>query len=116
MIQLLNNHIFILLVLTFIILILTCISINKQNDEYYINDYQTLNTYRRTPFTKQQYDQMSKVDPGFGLHMWQFESAPKWDPNTLDALSKQWQPGTFGQLVSYLEDRNMAPHIKNLSV
>ncbi len=58
----------------------------------------------------------NKIDPGFGNKMWELESAPEWDFNDYDLYAKHPQPGDFGKLVSYLEDRNNATAIKNLPV
>ena len=95
---------------------------NKYMDitEYYdysklLNIYNT-DGYRHTPYTKSQYEVMEKTDPGFGYHMWQFEYPVKFNMNELVNYSDKWKDGDFGKLVSYLEDRNMAPAIKNLSV
>jgi len=108
-----------------ILFISTCIFIINKNtytNEYY--DYAKLlniynaDGYRHTPYSKKEYEIMEKTDPGFGYHMWQFQYPVKFDMNKLDkyANDKRWKDGDFGKLVSYLEDRDMAPAIKNLSV
>jgi len=99
-----------------IILFLVC-SFTEQFQYEKLNlNLDNLDRYRRTPYTKDQYDHVSQIDPSYGYHMWQLQSAPNWNPNDIDRLSHHETPGSFGKLVSYLEDRNMAPSIKNLSV
>jgi hypothetical protein len=63
-----------------------------------------------------QYSRIDEINPGFGDKMWKLESANTWDPSSLDTLSQHWTDGSFGNLVSYLEDRNDATAIKNLPV
>lgn len=70
--------------------------------------------YRRTPYTESQYKQVEKIDPSFGWRMWQFQSPPRFDPSSLDTI--KWKPGSFGKLVSYLQDDSVKPYIKNLNV
>ena len=48
--------------------------------------------------------------------MWELESAPEWNDDDYNLLARNPQPGDFGKLVSYLEDRNNATAIKNLPV
>ena len=70
--------------------------------------------YRRTPYTESQYKQVEKIDPSFGWRMWQFQSPSRFDPSSLDTI--KWKPGSFGKLVSYLQDDSVKPYIKNLNV
>jgi hypothetical protein len=113
----------ILLVSSIIILVLLIWYLKYNKKESFSSDYEKLNIdynnfykYRRTPYTEQQYNKIKKVDPGFGYHMWQLETPNKWNPSMMDSLSQNWDDGSFGQLVSYLEDRNDATAIKNMSV
>ena len=78
-----------------------------KNGEHF--QYLTLGQQYQTTGNKYQV-----VDPGFGNQMSQLEQAPEFDPSMLNDL--ETNPGGFGQLVSYLENRRMAPSIKNLSV
>jgi len=96
-----------ILLILLLILTLICIYQHSKDDENF--QYATLyNYYNRY--------QKSKIDPGFGNRMWELESAPEWNDNDYNLLAKYPQPGDFGKLVSYLEDRNNATAIKNLPV
>lgn len=65
---------------------------------------------------KESFDYKSSIDPGFGDQMYKLESANPWDPSMMDELSQNWTDASFGNVVSYLEDRNDATAIKNLPV
>ncbi len=109
--------------LLIILLIITSLCI------YHINrgenfQYATLDNYynryynKYYPRRKRIYNnyQKSRIDPGFGNRMWELESAPEWNDNDYNLLGRYMQPGDFGKLVSYLEDRNNATARKNLNV
>lgn len=108
-----------ILLILLLILTLICIYQHSKDDENF--QYATLyNYYNRYP-RKRGYNyynryKKSKIDPGFGNRMWELESAPEWNDNDYNLLAKYPQPGNFGKLVSYLEDRNNATAIKNLPV
>jgi hypothetical protein len=104
----LNQNIITLIIILFI---LSFIIITISYSEFFT--YEPV-IYRRTPYTKSQYDIVSKIDPSFGWHMWQFQSPPRFDPKVLDKI--KWKPGSFGKLVSYLQDDSVKPYIKNLNV
>jgi hypothetical protein len=61
-------------------------------------------------FSSQSYD---NINPGFGSQMSQLETA---NPINYDTLSNNWNEGSFGKLVSYMENTSMFPSIKNLNV
>ncbi len=104
-----------------VIIFLVCIFIFKYSsknngDEYYSSYFDPYNEngYRLTPYTESQYKTIEQMDPAFGYHMWQFQNPKKFNMDNLIKYSPSWKDGDFGKLVSYLEDRNMAPYIKNL--
>ena len=101
------KKIILILLILLLLLIATVIIQSKESFQY-------ATVSQPKTFSRREYNRMAKYDPGFGYHMWQFENAPKWNPNLENNLSKD--PGAFGQLVSYLEQRSLAPSIKNLSV
>ena len=109
----------IITILLILLLILTsiCIYHHSKDDEDF--QYASLyNYYNRYPRRRRGYKnyQKSKIDPGFGNRMWELESAPEWNDDDYNLLARNPQPGDFGKLVSYLEDRNNATAIKNLPV
>ena len=85
------------------------------NGEYYsyFNPFNE-DGYRLTPYTESQYKTIEQMDPGFGFRMWQFQNPKKFNMNKLIDYSPKWKDGDFGRLVSHLENRDMAPYIKNL--
>jgi hypothetical protein len=103
-----------------IILLFICFFIfnysKKVDGEYYTSYFNPFNEdgYRLTPYTESQYKTIEQTDPGFGFHMWQFQNPKKFNMNKLIDYSSNWKDGDFGRLVSHLEDRDMAPYIKNL--
>ncbi len=54
------------------------------------------------------------LNPGFGTQLGALnQQVPTVD---MDRIGKNWNEGSFGELVSLLQDRPMIPAIKNLSV
>lgn len=60
-----------------------------------------------------EYFSYENINPGFGSQMSELERA---NPINYNTLSNNWNEGSFGKLVSYMENTSMFPSIKNLNV
>lgn len=58
-----------------------------------------------------------KLDPGFGLKLGDMMKTPAIGDHldtSIDQMASDWTEGSFGKLVSALEERERAPEIHNL--
>ncbi len=106
------NYLIITMLLIILLVIAVICKFHSEKDENF--DYAMF--YNSLPRRRYYNRQKSAINPGFGDRMWGLESAPEWNDYDYDIYAKDPQPGDFGELVSYLEDRNDATAIKNLPV
>ena len=104
-----NLSLFIIVIL--LVILYLCLHFEVFKLENY--EYATINDSIQLQNGSFDYNRRNKIDPGFGNQMWKLESAPDLD---YSQFGQNETAGSFGQLVSRLEQRDTATEIKNLPV